>query len=252
MITIGLPTYNESKSIAKLLEKINSIKENIKEDLEVFIVNDGSNDDTEYYLKDYAKKYDYIKYVNHFKNLGLAQGMRTIIDYGVNNLGPDDIIITLDADNTHNPNIIPAMVDKLILKNSDVIIASRFIEGGDEVGLSSYRKLLSRGASTFANIFFNIKDVKDYSCGYRAYNVGFLKEMASFYGKDLIQAKGFECMIELIIKANLLGANIEEYPLVLEYDLKETPSKMKAIKTIKGYFRLGLKYNRFRTKERIH
>ena len=66
MITIGLPTYNESKSIAKLLEKINSIKENIKEDLEVFIVNDGSNDDTEY-LKDYAKKYDYIKYVNHLK-----------------------------------------------------------------------------------------------------------------------------------------------------------------------------------------
>ena len=46
--------------------------------------------------------------------------------------------------------------------------------------------------------------------------------------KDLISQR-LECMIELIIKANLLGP-IEEYPLVLEYDLKETPSKMKAIK----------------------
>lgn len=72
--------------------------------------------------------------------------------------------------------------------------------------------------------------------------------MKDYYGEKLIEAQGFECMIELIIKAGHLGAKIGEYPLVLEYYLKETPSKMKAAKTIGGYFKLGFKYNKLRMK----
>ncbi len=247
-IMVGLPAYNESQSIAKLMDRINLVRQDTKVNLEIFVVNDGSSDDTEQYLMSYSQRFPYIKYVNHSCNLGLARGMKTIIDYSTNNLKYDDILVVLDADNTHNPNIIPAMVEELISKNLDIIIASRFEKGGQEIGLSYYRKFLSRGASLFANIFFNVKGVKDYSCGFRAYNVGFLKKMEDYYGEKLIQAQGFECMIELIIKAGLLEAKISEYPLVLEYNLKETPSKMKAIKTIKGYFKLGFKYNRLRMK----
>lgn len=245
-IMIGLPAYNESHSIAKLMDKINLAMQDIKVNLEVFVVNDGSSDDTEQYLISYSQRFPHIKYVNHPCNQGLAQGMKTIIDYSTNHLKSNDILVVLDADNTHNPNIIPAMVEKLISKNLDIVIASRFKKGGQEIGLSHYRKFLSRGASLFANIFFNAKGVKDYSCGFRAYNIGFLNKMKDCYGEKLIQAHGFECMIELIIKAGLLGAKIDEYPLILEYNLKETPSKMKAIKTIKGYFKLGLKYNKLR------
>ena len=251
-IMIALPAYNESQCIAKLMDRINLVRQDLDSYSEVFAVNDGSQDDTEQYLINYSQIFPYIKYANHPFNQGLAQGMRTIIDYSINNLNSNDILVVLDADNTHNPNIIPAMVEKLISKELDIVIASRFEEGGREIGLSPYRKFLSRGASLFANIFFNIKGVKDYSCGFRAYNVAFLKKMKDYYGEKLIQAQGFECMIELIVKAGLLGAAIGEYPLVLEYNLKETPSKMKAIKTIKGYFKLGLKYNNLRMKVKEH
>lgn len=246
-ILIGLPAYNESISIAKLLDRINIMKEKSKLPLDVIVVNDGSSDDTEYYLKDYASRFSYIKYINHKGNKGLAQGMRSIIDYALDNLNDDDdILVALDADNTHNPNIIPAMVDKLISKNLDIVIASRFESGGEEHGLTIDRKILSRGASVFANIFFNVKNVKDYSCGFRAYRIGFLRKLKDHYKGNLIEADGFECMIEIIVKAGILGARIGEYPLILEYNLKESPSKMKVFKTIKGYLKLGGKYNRIR------
>lgn len=247
-IVIGLPAYNESQGIGKLLGRINMVKENFDGKLEVIVVNDGSSDDTEEYLKEYSKKLSYIKYINHPCNQGLAQGMRTIIDYGIINLESDDILVVLDADNTHNPNIIPSMAEKIISENLDIVIASRFAKGGQEIGLSFYRKFLSRGAGVFAKIIFNVKNVKDYSCGFRAYKVEFLKKMKDYYKEDLIEAEGFECMIELIVKAGLLGARIGEYPLILEYNLKETPSKMKAVKTIMGYFRLGFKYNKLNRK----
>lgn len=245
-IIIGLPAYNESIAIAKLLDKINIVRDDMEEELEIMVVNDGSSDDTEGYLKDYSDRFSHITYINHPVNQGLAEGMRTIVDYATVNFKAEDILIVLDADNTHNPSIIPAMVDKLTTKDLDIVIASRFEPGGQELGLTLDRKILSRGATLFATIVFNVDNVKDYSCGFRAYNIGFLNKMKDGYGKDLIEADGFECMIELIVKAGILDGKISEYPLILEYNLKETPSKMNAFKTIGGYFELALKHNRLR------
>ncbi len=245
-IIIGLPAYNESIAIAKLLDRINIMRNGFETELEAVVVNDGSNDDTEEYLKDYSNRFSHITYINHPVNQGLAQAMRTIIDYSTKNFKEDDILIVLDSDNTHNPTIIPAMVDKLVSRDLDIVIASRFEPGGEEIGLSLDRKILSRGATLFAKIFFNVDNVKDYSCGFRAYKIGFLNKMKEHYGDHLVEADGFECMIELIVKSGILGAKVGEYPLVLEYNLKETPSKMNASKTIKGYLKLGLKHNRLK------
>ncbi|WFA08570.1 glycosyltransferase family 2 protein [Tissierella sp. Yu-01] len=243
---IGLPAYNESPCIGKLLDRINDVRDEFKLPLEVIVINDGSTDDTEEYLKQYSNDYSYISYIDHDGNKGLAQGMRTIIDYALSHLEDEDVLVVMDADNTHNPNIIPTMINKLKKNHLDIVIASRFKYGGEEKGLKLKRRILSKGASIFANIFFGVKNVKDYSCGYRAYDIEFLRKLKDFYKDKLIEAKGFECMIELIIKAGKSGGRIEESPLVLEYNLKESPSKMKVVKTINGYLKLGVKYNRLR------
>lgn len=245
---IGLPAYNEEKNIAKLLDKINNLKPALGNRLHVIIVNDGSTDGTEAVLRRYEEQYGYINYINHPRNMGLGNVMNTIFQYAACNFNDQDILITFDADNTHNPNIIPYMIDVLNSKHLDIVIASRFAKGGKEIGLSRIRKIYSRGAMVFCRLIFHIDNVRDYSCGYRAYNIGYLKKLITTYGGKLVSSRGFECMVEILSKAGKLGVNVDEYPLVLEYNLKEGQSKMHIIKTIMGYMRLALKVRKPKTR----
>lgn len=238
---IGLPAYNEEKSIAKLLDRITKLYDILGEGLRIVIVNDGSSDRTEDILKEYTVKYYYISYINHSKNSGLGKAIETLLKHTSENFTEDDVLVTLDADNTHNPNIIPAMIKKLKEEKLDIVIASRFVDGGQEIGLSSFRKLMSRGASLYCKLAFPIKNVKDYSCGFRAYNIGYLKKVFALYQGNLVESSGFECMVEILGRCSKVGIKAGEYPLVLEYNLKESPSKMKVVKTIMGYFRLYVK-----------
>lgn len=238
---IGLPAYNEENNISKLLDRIHLIKPALGEQLNVLIVNDGSTDKTEEILKQYSSMHDYISYINHPQNMGLGCAISTLLNYAAKNLDDQDVLITFDADNTHNPNIIPYMINSLINDNLDIVIASRFTKGGKEIGLSWIRKAYSRGAMVFCKLIFHIHNVNDYSCGYRAYNIGYLKKLMAVYGENVISSKGFECMVEILAKAGKIGVKAGECPLVLEYNLKQGQSKMNVKKTIMGYMRLAFK-----------
>jgi dolichol-phosphate mannosyltransferase len=79
--------------------------------------------------------------------------------------------------------------------------------------------------------------VRDYSCGYRAYNIGFLRRAQSVWGR-LVSVTGFECMAEILAKFSRLKPSAGEYPLVLHYELKAGSSKMNVLRTIRGYVSL--------------
>ena len=82
---------------------------------------------------------------------------------------PGDVIIRLDCDDTHDPQYIPAIVAKA-RDGFDVVIASRFEPGGGQMGVNGYfRALISRCANLFMKVFFPIKGLKEYSCGFRGY-----------------------------------------------------------------------------------
>lgn len=235
---VGLPAYNEEGSLSEVFRKIINVKNNYLNNLEVIVVNDGSTDSTEEILKEYASQYSYIKYINHEKNEGLGCAIKTLFEYAIENYDNEDILVTMDADNTHNPIIIPKLCNKVKREQLDVVIASRFVKGGEEKGLSLTRKIYSRGARLFFKIFFPIKDVSDYSSGFRAYNIGYLKKVMEIYKGKLITTDGFDCMAEILARFSKIGVKAGEYPLVLEYNLKRGNSKMNVLKTIKGYFDL--------------
>ena len=123
----------------------------------------------------------------------------------------------------------------LIQAGKDVVIASRYADGGKEVGLSHARHIFSGGASFLLRLFFPIPGARDYTCGYRAYRVELLQRAFRVYGPELIEERGFTCMAELLIKLGKLGARLGEVPLILRYDLKSGPSKMKVMATIARY-----------------
>jgi len=240
-ILIGLPCYNEEENIVPLIEKYLIMKAGFKVPIEILLVNDGSNDATGEIIKEYSNKYEFIKYIDHIRNKGLSEGMRTIFNYALKNLGEVDYLVVMDSDNTHDPYIIPDLFEKAENKKLDIVVASRFVKGGKEEGLSLFRKLLSRGAGLYCKTLFNVNGLKDYSCGYRIYKVEFLKKLNDYYNGDIISMNGFECMVEIVAKSKKLNVKIGEYPMILKYNFKIGKSKMKIWKTVFGYFKLGLK-----------
>ena len=146
----------------------------------------------------------------------------------------------MDSDNTHNQEHIYRMINK-IRDGFDVVKASRYTNDSRIVGLTKFRKFLSLCASYMFRMLFPIKGVKDYTCGYRAYNLSKLKEAYLIYGDDLITETGFACMAELLVKLRAINVLASEVPLILRYDRKVDDSKMKILKTVANTIILALR-----------
>lgn len=232
-----LPCYNEENAIVPLLRNVEHAAVGLAEPLKVVIVDDGSSDNSIARIKEYAaqKNAVSVEIMPHGTNKGLGQAMRTGVYHLAQSIDDEDIVFTMDADNTHNPDYMIAMRDKIRAGN-EVVVASRYCPGGEEKGLALYRSILSRGASTLLTLVFHCKGIRDYTCGYRAYKGRLLKEAYTRYGQALITEDGFTCMAELLIKVHPLAHGADEIPMVLRYDLKGGKSKMKIIKTIVRYW----------------
>ena len=230
-----LPAYNEEASLALLLDRLAAFgKAYTAEPYQVIVVNDGSKDATPDIVADYACRMP-VRLINHDGNKGLGTAMKTGLTAAAMLAGPADAVVTMDADNTHDPSLIPAMRAKLN-EGSDLVIASRYQPGGQEIGLSLPRHIFSKGASTLLRLFFPIPGARDYTCGYRMYSGDLMRRAVGRYGDALVEEKGFTCMAEILIKMSRLGARVSETPLILRYDLKAGASKMKVGATIRRYF----------------
>lgn len=236
-VLIALPAYNEEFGIASVLRDIISLRKISKYSIDVLVVNDGSTDETANIVHSLSFDGKYISLISHDSNRGLGEAVKTILHYAVDSLRDDDILVTLDADNTHTPLLIESMIDSMIENHLDLVVASRFTEGGMEIGLSNIRKLYSRGAMYYFKLFFPIENLNDYSSGYRAYSMKTLREAYNKWN-GLVTTNGFECMAEIAAKLSRTNIRAGEVPLVLRYDYKKGKSKMKVVKTIKGYFSL--------------
>jgi dolichol-phosphate mannosyltransferase len=145
-----------------------------------------------------------------------------------------DIVFTMEADNTGDLSLIPTMLAK-IHAGADVVLASCYAPGGEVRGVSFARKAMSQGINLFMRIFFPIRGCHTYSSFYRAYRSDVLKQAVSRYGEDFIQSEGFTVAAEILFKLRRLQANMDEVPMVLQFDERKGKSKMKVWKTIMDY-----------------
>jgi dolichol-phosphate mannosyltransferase len=120
----------------------------------------------------------------------------------------------------------------LIEEGNDVVVASRYAPGGRVLGVPLSRRVLSRGASLLFRVVYPVRGVRDYTCGYRAYRAGLLREAFARWGNEFISAPGFSCMVDILLKLDRLRAVVTEAPLVLRYDRKAGKSKMNVGRTM--------------------
>ena len=227
---IVLPAYNEEGSIGPLLDSLLGELEADTPDFVILVVNDGSTDRTAEIVRGYAGS-ERVVLIDQPQNRGLAETLRTGLLAAVDKARPDDVVVVMDADNTHPAGLVFRMI-RLIREGNDVVIASRYREGSHVRGLSIHRRALSLGASWLFRTVFPTPGVRDYTCGYRAYRAGVLMQLVEKHGQEFISTDGFACMIDVLLRLRQQDAIFCEVPLVLRYDRKEGASKMKVLRTI--------------------
>lgn len=242
MVVVLLPAYNEEQSLPALLPKISAALERDGLSWRILVCNDGSHDRTGEMLAQYAATMP-IEVIQHKINRGLGEAARDLFERAAEICAPEDIIVRMDCDDTHEPETINAMLGRLS-EGFDVVIASRFREGGGQKGVAPYRAFISRSAMVFMRIFFPIRGVREYSCGFRAYRAAIVQKAIVFYGNNFIQLMGlgFTGTLEKLVKLDLLGARFAEVPFVLRYDRKLSSSKMVSSITTLGYLIMTILY----------
>jgi len=236
MIVVALPAYNEQEVILPLIESIHAVaRKRFLEKVKVIVVDDGSSDETAARVRSVAGEDTIL--VQHPHNKGLGEAIKTGFQSALG-LPDVDVEVTMDADNTHNPGLLPHMI-QVLDQGNDLVIASRYRPGARVLGLSWYRELTSNGMSWMFRILLPIRGVRDYSCGYRAYRADLLRKAFAKMGDAFVNQSGFSCMVDILLKLNRLGAVIDEVPLILHYDYKKGASKMKVGKTIRDTLKLA-------------
>jgi dolichol-phosphate mannosyltransferase len=230
--------YNEESSIRLIRNALAVVRHRALDS--VWAVDDGSRDNTLNLLQDWQRSEPRLQIVSYTPNRGLpaacTAGFVAALEAGAG-ADKDDVLITMDSDASHPMDLIPDMVAK-IKEGYDIVIASRHQPGASQRGLTIDRKIFSWGASTLMRIFYPVEGLHDYSTNYRAYRASLIREALDKSGGRLVESSGFVGVVELLLRLCSLNPKIAEVPLNLRYDLKESESKMRVGKTIRGYLTL--------------
>lgn len=224
-----LPIFNEESNLGPLFERIDVSLRKAAIPYRIVAVDDGSTDGTPRVIESFRSQAS-LEVVRHDVNQGLGAAIRSGLMEAVRLSAADDVIVTMDADESHTPASIARMLDA-IDKGFDVVIASRFQEGSACLGVPAHRQALSVAASVIFRVLFPTPGVRDFTCGYRAYRVSALCRAVEKYGDSLFEFDGFQCMVDLLLKLRGAGARFAEVPVVLRYDLKQGQSKMRVFET---------------------
>ena len=117
-----------------------------------------------------------------------------------------DIVIEMDADMSHNPKYIPSLINGL--KNADLVLGSRGLEGSEEIGRSKIRRFITKIANLYIRFMLGL-DIKDCNSGFRC----FKRKVLEGINLEKLESKGPAIVQEVLFKAHLKGFKIKEIPI---------------------------------------
>jgi dolichol-phosphate mannosyltransferase len=201
---VVVPTYNEAPNIAGLIRQVLAVGVVTA----VIVVDDNSPDGTGQIVDELLRDQPDAIYVCHRAGkLGLGTAYITGFDRALE-LGADRIV-TMDADFSHKPSYIPALV--AASQRYDLAIGSRYVRGGGTLHWGLHRQMLSRGANLLARSLLGLR-AHDCTAGLRCYRVELLRRV-NFSG---IRSNGYSFLIEMLYHCQQADATIGEVPIIFE------------------------------------
>ncbi|MGB8859322.1 MAG: polyprenol monophosphomannose synthase [Ilumatobacteraceae bacterium] len=210
---VVVPTFNERENIADLLRALRASVP----DAEVMVVDDLSPDGTGEAAEAVAAELGRITVVHRQGRPGLGaayrHGFTLAFERGF------DAIVSMDSDFSHDPAVIPTML-QLLEGGADVVIGSRYVEGGGTQDWPLRRRLLSRWGNRYTGVLLGAK-VRDCTAGFRAYRADVLRAIEP----GSTSAEGYAFLTELTRRLARSGATIVETPILFK-DREKGTSKM--------------------------
>jgi len=213
-VWVVLPTYNEAENLGPISVAILAALPRAT----LLVVDDGSPDGTGTIADSLAAVDARIRVRHRPAKQGLG---RAYLDgFAVALAGGATTVVQMDADWSHDPAVLPALVAPIADGSADLVIGSRYVRGGGVVDWGIGRRVISRGGSLFARIVLGLEP-HDLTGGFKAWRAATL-EAIPFAG---IHAGGYVFQIEMTFRASRRGARVREAPITFR-DRRVGQSKM--------------------------
>ena len=219
---VVIPTYNERENVKKLIDEILDLKVN---NLEIVVVDDDSPDGTWKIVEEMSNANDEVHLLHRRERKGRGtagvEGFRYALEHGV------DYILEMDADFSHDPKHIPTIIENM--SDADIVLGSRAIPGGRQVGRNLVRRTITKMANTYIRMMFGLK-VRDCNSGYRC----FKRKVIESIDLDSTISEGPAIVQEWLYRSHLKGFTIKEVPIVF-VERERGDSKLGISGVYKGY-----------------
>lgn len=209
---VVIPTYNEQDNLRRLIEQVLQQDES----LQVLVVDDNSPDGTGQLADELAASNSRINVLHRPGKMGLGSayrdGFRRAMQLGA------DLLIEMDADFSHDPAILPVFLEQI--KDYDLVIGSRYLNGISVVNWPLRRLMLSYGANWYTRLVTGLT-IMDCTSGFKC----FRRSLIELIDLDRVKSDGYSFQIEMHFRSAQLGARIIEVPIIF-IDRRVGQSKM--------------------------
>lgn len=198
---VVIPTYNERENINRLIPEILAQGSGIQ----ILVVDDNSPDGTGHVVDVLSAADPRIHVLHRSGKMGLGtayrEGFRYALDQGV------DFIVEMDADFSHDPSVLPRFFARM--KELDVVIGSRYLNGVSVVNWPIRRLMLSYCASVYTRIITGL-DLHDCTSGFKC----FRRTVLEAIDLDTVRSDGYSFQIEMNYRCHERGFRLGEEPII--------------------------------------
>ena len=199
---VVLPTYNERENIAPFLRALRDTSA----DVDVLVVDDSSPDGTADLARSLGEELGGIRVLERASKDGLGSAYRAgfaqVIAEGY------DVVVSMDADLSHDPAVLPEML-RLLDDGADAVIGSRYVTGGGTTDWPVRRQLLSKWGNAYTRRVLGLP-TQDCTSGFRAYRANALAAIEP----GTTSAEGYAFLTELVRRLSRQGYRVVETPII--------------------------------------
>ena len=197
-----LPTYNEAENVEPLVE---AARAKLPPGAQVLVVDDSSPDGTGELADRLAARHEDVHVLHRPRKEGL--GPAYIAGFREALAGGAGLVLEMDADFSHDPAYLPRLLDAA--KRADLVLGSRYVDGGGVSDWGPLRRAISRGGSAYARLVLGVA-VRDLTGGFKC----FRREVLEAIDLDRITTRGYAFQVEMTYRALRRGFRVAEVPIV--------------------------------------